>query len=121
MGSCKREVIDHVIVFNEDHLRRLLREYVTYYNVERFHTAIRDAPEARAIETRPSPGANLIGLLRVGGLHHRYTWQEAARSLRSSGAKGVRFFAGHNSITHRTPTLSWMAPSIRLTEPWQSW
>ena len=74
VGSCKREVVDHVIVLNEDHLRRLLREYVTYYNAERVHTVIRDAPEARAIEERPSPSANVVGLPRVGGLHHRYAW-----------------------------------------------
>ena len=78
VGSCKRELVDHVIVFNEDHLRRLLREYVSYYNAERVHTVIRDAPEGRAIEARPSPGAKVVGLPRVGGLHHRYVWQEAA-------------------------------------------
>ena len=43
VGSCKREVIDRVIVFNEDHLRRPLREYVSDYNAERVHTVIRDA------------------------------------------------------------------------------
>jgi transposase InsO family protein len=78
VGSCKREIADHVIVFNEDHLRRLLREYVSYYNAERVHTVIRDAPEGRAIEAQPSPGAKVVGLPRVGGLHHRYVWQEAA-------------------------------------------
>ena len=72
VGLCKREVIDHVIVFNEDHLRRLLREYVTDYNAERVHTVIRDAPEAHAIEERPSPGANV-----------------------------ARFFAGRNLITDK--------------------
>ncbi len=78
VGSCKREVIDHVIVFNEDHLRRLLRDYVVYYNTERVHTVIRDAPEGRAIEARSSPNAKVVGLPRVGGLHHRYVWQKAA-------------------------------------------
>jgi transposase InsO family protein len=78
VGSCKREIADHVIVFNDDHLRRLRREYVSYYNAERVHTVIRDAPDGRAIETRPSPGAKVVGLPRVGGLHHRYVWQEAA-------------------------------------------
>ena len=78
VGSCKREIIDHVIVFNADHLRRLLREYVSYYNAERVHTVIRDAPDGRAIEARPSAGAKVVGLPRVGGLHHRYVWQEAA-------------------------------------------
>lgn len=78
VGSCRREILDHVIVFNEDHLRRLLRDYVSYYNAERVHTGIRDAPERRAIEAQPSPGAKVVGLPRLGGLHHRCVWQEAA-------------------------------------------
>lgn len=78
VGSCKREILDHVIVFNEDHLRRLLRGYVTYYNKERVHTCLRDAPVGRAVEARPSSSAKVVGLPRVGGLHHRYSWQEAA-------------------------------------------
>jgi hypothetical protein len=65
VGSCKREIIDHVIVFNEDHLRRLLRDYVAYYNAERVQAVIRDAPEARAIEARPSPDAKGVGLPRA--------------------------------------------------------
>jgi putative transposase len=77
-GSCKRELIDHVIVFSEDHLRRLLREYISYYNAERVHTVIRDAPEGRAIGARLSSDARVIGLPRVGGLHHRYVWKTAA-------------------------------------------
>ena len=78
VGSCKREITDHVIVFDEDHLRRLLRDYVSYYNTERVHTVIRDSPEGRAIEARSSPDAKVVGLPRVGGLHHRYVWQKAA-------------------------------------------
>ncbi len=78
VGSCKREVIDHVIVINEDHLRRLLRDYVVYYNTDRVHTRLQDAPEGRSIEDRPSPDARVVGLPRVGGLHHRYIWKTAA-------------------------------------------
>ena len=78
VGSCKRELIDHVIVFNEDHLRRLLRDHVRYYNSERVHTVLRDAPQGRPVKPCPSSGARVIGLPRVGGLHHRYAWQEAA-------------------------------------------
>jgi transposase InsO family protein len=78
VGSCKRELTDHVIVFNEDHLRRLLRDYVSYYNVERVHTVLRDSPAGRPIETRPLPHAKVVGLPRVGGLHHRYAWKVAA-------------------------------------------
>ena len=71
-------LLDHVVILGEDHLRRLLREYVEYYNRERVHTAISDAPEGRAIEHRPSDRAKVVGLSRLGGLHHRYTWAEAA-------------------------------------------
>jgi putative transposase len=78
VGSVRRELLDHVVVLGEDHLRRLLREYVEYYNTQRVHTSIGDAPEGRAVQERPSDQAKVIGLPRVGGLHHRYVWAEAA-------------------------------------------
>jgi hypothetical protein len=56
----------------------LLREYVSYYNAERVHTHLRDAPAGRPTEAPPSPDATVIGLPRVGGLHHRYVWRDAA-------------------------------------------
>ncbi len=78
VGSVRRELLDHVIVFDEQHLRRLLREYVDYYNPDRIHTQLRDSPKGRPMEHRPSPKAQIIGLPRVGGLHRRYEWQDAA-------------------------------------------
>ena len=72
------DCLDHVIVLNEDHLRRLLREYVDYYNDERVHTSIADAPVGRPVESRPYEHAKVVGLPRVGGLHHRYSWREAS-------------------------------------------
>src|SRR5271169_4127014 len=78
VGTCRRELLDHVIVLSERHLHRRLREYVAYYNAERVHTRLRDAPHGRPVEPRPSPSATIVGLARVGGLHHRYIWHEAA-------------------------------------------
>ncbi len=78
VGSARRELLDHVAVFKEKHLRRLLRDSVAYYNAERVHTQLQDAPAGRPTETRPSPKAQVVGLPRVGGLHHRYAWREAA-------------------------------------------
>jgi transposase InsO family protein len=78
VGSVRRELLDHVVILNENHLRRLLREYVDYYNDERVHTSIADAPVGRPVESRPSSRAKVIGLPRVGGLHHRYAWREAS-------------------------------------------
>jgi transposase InsO family protein len=78
VGSCKRQIIDHVIVFNEDHLRRLLRDYVSYYDTERVHTRLQDSPEGRPVESRPSSAAKVVGFSRVGGFHHRYAWKGVA-------------------------------------------
>jgi putative transposase len=78
VGTCRRELLDHVVVLGERHLRRLLEEYVDYYNAERVHTSLGDSPDGRANEARPSPSATVVDLPRVGGLHHRYTWREAA-------------------------------------------
>ena len=59
-------------------LQRLLCEYVAYYNADRVHTQLRDSPAGREVEARPSPTAQVVGLPRVGGLHHRYVWREVA-------------------------------------------
>src|SRR5262245_1761462 len=78
VGTVRRELLDHVVVLNEDHLRRLLREYVHYYNTDRVHTSIGDSPTGRVSETKPSAGAKIIRLPRAGGLHGRYTWRAVA-------------------------------------------
>ena len=69
IGSIRRECLDHVVVLNERHLRRLLRSYLKYYHGSRTHLALRkDAPEPRAVM---SQGA-IVAISQVGGLHHRY-------------------------------------------------
>ena len=37
VGSCRRDLLDHVIALNERHLKRLLAEYVNYYHEDRTH------------------------------------------------------------------------------------
>ncbi len=78
VGAVRRELLDHVVVLDELHLRRLLREYAAYYNEDRIHTRLRDLPRRRSVEHRTSPAARVIGSPRVGGLHHRYSWSDAA-------------------------------------------
>src|SRR5439155_25910088 len=57
IGTIRRELLDHVIVLNEEHLRRRLQSYLRYYHASRTHLALeKDAPEPRAIErTRGRP------------------------------------------------------------------
>jgi len=40
VGSCRREILDHVIALNEQHLRRLVRDYVSYYHDDRIHDSL---------------------------------------------------------------------------------
>ena len=76
IGSIRRECLDHVIVFGERHLRRVLREYVAYYHGSRTHLGLgKDAPEPRAIQGK-GEGAVLSAPV-LGGLHHRY-WRQTA-------------------------------------------
>ena len=51
IGTIRRECLDHMIVFREAHLGRILGEYVAYYNGSRIHRALnKDAPFSRAVE-----------------------------------------------------------------------
>jgi len=79
VGTCRRELLDHVIVLNEAHLRRLLSEFLDYYHQDRTHLSLsKDPPCERAVCSQPSSTAKVISLPRIGGLHHRYEWREAA-------------------------------------------
>lgn len=75
IGSIRRECLDHVIILNERHLRRILHAYLAYYHRSRTHLALsKDAPDHRPA----SPGAGpLVVTPEVGGLHHRYDRQAA--------------------------------------------
>jgi transposase InsO family protein len=71
IGSKRRDCLNHVIVFNERHLRRTLREYFRYYHTCRTHLSLnKDPPETRPVE--PSEMGNIVAFPRVGGLQHRY-------------------------------------------------
>ena len=69
IGSIRRDLLDHVVVFGERHLRHLLRCYADYYNRSRTHLSLgKDAPARRQIQ---SAGRIVVRPI-LGGLHHRY-------------------------------------------------
>jgi putative transposase len=71
IGTLRRECLDHVVVLNETHLRRILREYLIYDHGARTHLSLaKDAPEPRRVE-RLDEG-RIVEMPMVGGLHHRY-------------------------------------------------
>jgi transposase InsO family protein len=69
IGSIRRECLDHMIVFVEAHLLRILGAYATCYNESRTHRSLnKDAPFHRAIERLGAITPHRI----LGGLHHQY-------------------------------------------------
>jgi putative transposase len=71
IGSLRRECLDHVIILSEQHLRRVMSRYVSYYHGARTHLALeKDAPTPRRIHA--STEGPVVAFAEVGGLHHRY-------------------------------------------------
>jgi transposase InsO family protein len=76
IGSIRRECLDHVVVLNERHLKRLLRDYFAYYHQWRPHRSLEmDSPDGRPVHS-PELG-EVIEFPAVHGLHHYYLRQVA--------------------------------------------
>jgi len=72
IGSIRRECLDHVIVVNENHLRKVLKDYFRHCTESETQLALgKDCPEPRMIE--PPEMGKIVAIPQVGGLHHRYT------------------------------------------------
>jgi putative transposase len=73
VGNCRRDLLDHVIVLNERHLKRLMSEYIAYYHDDRTHLGLdKETPGGRVTATKTDVTGKVVSMPRVGGLHHRY-------------------------------------------------
>lgn len=70
IGSARRDLLDHVIAWNEKHLMRLLSSYVRYYHEDRTHLGL--AKQTPAGRTPSTAFGRILTHSRLGGLHHRY-------------------------------------------------
>jgi putative transposase len=71
IGSVRRECLHDVLVLSENHLRRILTRYVSYYHGARTDLALdEDTPDVRPVEL-PDAG-RIMEIPEIGGLHHRY-------------------------------------------------
>ena len=71
IGSIRRECLDHIVIFNARHLRRVLSSYVDYYQRTRTHLSLdKDCPDLRPIQ--PPRIGKVVAIPKVVGLHHRY-------------------------------------------------
>jgi hypothetical protein len=73
VGNCRRDLLDHVIVLNERHMKRLMKEYVRYYHDDRTHLSLaKGTPAGREARKNPGEDRRIVSMPRLGGLHHRY-------------------------------------------------
>ena len=71
IGSIRRECLDHVIILSEQHLKRILQDYLDYYHDCRTHLSLdRNSPIPRSVD--PRDAGQIIAIPKVGGLHHQY-------------------------------------------------
>jgi transposase InsO family protein len=69
IGSIRWECLDHVVIWDEAHLRRILKSYAGYYNETRTHRSLdKDAPVSRSVQRT----GIIVSPPILGGLHHHY-------------------------------------------------
>jgi transposase InsO family protein len=73
VGSCRRDLLDHIIALNERHLKRLMSDYIHYYHAERTHLGLdKQTPAEREAAKNTNSDRKVVSMPRLGGLHHRY-------------------------------------------------
>ena len=61
VGSVRRDLLDHVMVLNQRHLRRLMKNYLRYYHEDRTHLGLgKDTPEGRVVASASPSGSKII-------------------------------------------------------------
>jgi len=70
ISACNTARDRNIIVLNETGLRRVLRQYVDYFNHSRTHLGLaKDTPVSQLVSSGPG---RIVVIPQVGGLHHRY-------------------------------------------------
>jgi len=72
VGNCRRDLLDHVIILNERHLKRLMIEYIRYYHEDRTHLGLDKQTPAARNTGKTNTSSTVVSISRLGGLHHRY-------------------------------------------------
>ena len=53
IGSIRKDCVNHLVVMNEDHLKRMLSEYFKYYHKDRTHLGLdKDSPLGRPVQVK---------------------------------------------------------------------
>jgi Integrase core domain len=103
IGTLRRECLDHVLIFGERHLHRVLASYSFYYNESRTHLGLgKDAPLRRAVER----SGTIITTPILFGLHHRYARIWFSGRTGTAGAAAGQWNAEWQGRHLRRPTAS---------------
>ena len=100
MGSVRRECLDHILILSEAHLRRVLSEYVTYFNRSRPHQGINQQVPDRESSPDSSAGTaeEIVSFPVFGGLHHEY--RRAAESTNMQLRWGRMMLVADTELHH---------------------
>ena len=73
VGSCRRELLDRVLILNARHLRHVLAAYEAHYNTHRPHRSLSNAAPLRPLDDSETGDIKVIRRDRLGGVIHEYT------------------------------------------------
>ena len=74
MGSLRRECMDHILIHDDKHLRRVVTEYTAYFNQERPHQGIEQRiPDQYDLPRSKPTRGQVTSKAILGGLHHSYS------------------------------------------------
>jgi hypothetical protein len=101
IGSIRRECLDHLIIVNDNHLRKCLKRYLHYYHNQRTHLGLnKDSPEPRGVQAE----GDIDKVAVVNGLHHYYFRHAAEQRSRhllcedpTRGPKEIDILAGRSA------------------------
>ena len=73
IGTLRRECLDRLLIWNEGHLRCLLKEFINHYNRGRVHQGLNGIPDPDPALAAPKhAGGRLVAIPVLNGLHHDY-------------------------------------------------
>jgi len=124
VGSCRRDLLDHVIILNARHLKRLLSSYLLYYHEDLIHLGLaKDTPAGRATEIRSGGVKARFNPFRdSAGCTIAMPWQ---RRLKSNSSEDQTFLpetgTRHGSHFLRASFAGLNQPAIQNRSTYVKW